>query len=347
MAIARVLRAHPCLKIQCHTTDPEVVVQDVLAERVDVGVAQVNEHVQEPRLVVERLSSVRIHVGCRSGHPLTREAKPNFAQLLDYPLASNVLRGASAAAASRRDGSLVAGDSGTPEFTPQVVVNTPAVARLIARGSDALVTGTASMLADDVAAGHIVLLDVDAPALRTTHGVMFLRERTLSPAARVFIDVLRQVEAEIRKADTPSASPRKSRQRPQEARMITNPQSGTNVHEIAAGIYRINTPVVLPGGAGAFNFNQYLIVDDEPLVFHTGPRRMFPLVSEAVANVRCRSSGCATSPSRTSRRTSAARSTTSSPPRPGPCRCAAAWPRWCPWTTWPTARRDRWPTARS
>ena len=67
--------------------------------------------------------------------------------------------------------------------------------------------------------------------------------------------------------------------------MITNPSSGTNVHEIAAGIYRINTPVVLPGGAGAFNFNQYLIVDDEPLVFHTGPRRMFPLVSEAIARV--------------------------------------------------------------
>lgn len=67
--------------------------------------------------------------------------------------------------------------------------------------------------------------------------------------------------------------------------MITNPNSATNVHEIGAGIYRINTPVVLPGGAGAFNFNQYLIVDDEPLVFHTGPRRMFPLVSEAIGKV--------------------------------------------------------------
>jgi flavorubredoxin len=67
--------------------------------------------------------------------------------------------------------------------------------------------------------------------------------------------------------------------------MITNTGSGTNVHEVATGIYRINTPVVFPGGAGAFNFNQYLIADDEPLLFHTGPRRMFPLVSEAVARI--------------------------------------------------------------
>jgi flavorubredoxin len=66
--------------------------------------------------------------------------------------------------------------------------------------------------------------------------------------------------------------------------MITNSQSGTNVFEIAPGIYRINTPVSIPGGP-EFNFNQYLIVDDEPLVFHTGPRRMFPLVLEAIERV--------------------------------------------------------------
>jgi len=66
--------------------------------------------------------------------------------------------------------------------------------------------------------------------------------------------------------------------------MITNSQSGTNVHEIADGIYRINTPVGLPG-AGQFNFNQYLVVDDAPLLFHSGLRRLFPLVREAVAAV--------------------------------------------------------------
>ncbi|MGH7281787.1 MAG: MBL fold metallo-hydrolase [Polyangiaceae bacterium] len=64
---------------------------------------------------------------------------------------------------------------------------------------------------------------------------------------------------------------------------ITNQGSGTNVHEIAAGIFRISTPVTgLPGG---FTFNQILIVDDEPLLFHTGPRSMFALVREAVGHV--------------------------------------------------------------
>src|SRR5688572_29605059 len=66
---------------------------------------------------------------------------------------------------------------------------------------------------------------------------------------------------------------------------ITNSQSGTNIHEIADGIYRINTPVSIAGGPGGFSFNQYLIVDDEPLLFHTGPRKMFPLVREAALSV--------------------------------------------------------------
>jgi flavorubredoxin len=58
----------------------------------------------------------------------------------------------------------------------------------------------------------------------------------------------------------------------------------SSVHEIADGIYRLSTPVTFPDGAG-FTFNQYLIADEQPLLFHTGPRRMFPLVRDAVARV--------------------------------------------------------------
>ena len=66
--------------------------------------------------------------------------------------------------------------------------------------------------------------------------------------------------------------------------MITNAAAGTNVHEIAPGIFRINTPIGIPGSPG-FSFNQYLIADEAPLVFHTGPRKMFPLVAEAIGKV--------------------------------------------------------------
>lgn len=67
--------------------------------------------------------------------------------------------------------------------------------------------------------------------------------------------------------------------------METNKQSGTTINEIAEGIYRISTPVppeTIPGG---FTFNQFLVVDESPLLYHTGPRKMLPLVQEAISAI--------------------------------------------------------------
>ncbi|MEZ0229334.1 MAG: MBL fold metallo-hydrolase, partial [Planctomycetota bacterium] len=61
--------------------------------------------------------------------------------------------------------------------------------------------------------------------------------------------------------------------------------ANTKVDEIAEGIYRFSTP--LPPGAipGGFTFNQYLIVDEDPLLFHTGPRGLAPAVLGAIGRV--------------------------------------------------------------
>jgi len=58
----------------------------------------------------------------------------------------------------------------------------------------------------------------------------------------------------------------------------------TKIDEIATDIYRLSTLVPDIGPTG-FTFNQFLVVDDEPLLFHTGHRSMFPSVCEAIATV--------------------------------------------------------------
>jgi flavorubredoxin len=67
--------------------------------------------------------------------------------------------------------------------------------------------------------------------------------------------------------------------------MITNTQSQTTIDEIAPQTYRISTPVDIPTIPGGFSFSQFLIIDDEPVLFHTGLRRMFPLLTEAISKV--------------------------------------------------------------
>ena len=53
------------------------------------------------------------------------------------------------------------------------------------------------------------------------------------------------------------------------------------VAEVGDGIYQLTT--YLPDMD--FAVNQYLLIAEEPLLFHTGMRGLFPLVSEAVVRV--------------------------------------------------------------
>jgi flavorubredoxin len=59
----------------------------------------------------------------------------------------------------------------------------------------------------------------------------------------------------------------------------------TRINEIADGIFRPSTfvPVIAP--PAGFTFNQFLILGDEPLLFHTGLRKMFALTRDAVSRL--------------------------------------------------------------
>jgi flavorubredoxin len=56
------------------------------------------------------------------------------------------------------------------------------------------------------------------------------------------------------------------------------------IDEIADRIYRLSSFVPAIGPTG-FTFNQYLVDDEQPLLFHTGARHGFPAVAEAIATV--------------------------------------------------------------
>jgi flavorubredoxin len=58
-----------------------------------------------------------------------------------------------------------------------------------------------------------------------------------------------------------------------------------SIDEIAEGIYRISVHVPDIAPPAGFTFNQFLIDAEEPMLFHTGLRRMFPIVLEAVQSI--------------------------------------------------------------
>lgn len=59
----------------------------------------------------------------------------------------------------------------------------------------------------------------------------------------------------------------------------------TKITEIASGIYRLSTFVPDIAPPAGFTFNQFLILGDAPLLFHTGLRQMFPHIRSAVSRL--------------------------------------------------------------
>jgi len=59
----------------------------------------------------------------------------------------------------------------------------------------------------------------------------------------------------------------------------------TRISEVGDGIYRLSTFVPDIAPPAGFTFNQFLILGEEPLLFHTGLRKMFPLVRDAVSRL--------------------------------------------------------------
>ena len=59
----------------------------------------------------------------------------------------------------------------------------------------------------------------------------------------------------------------------------------TKVAEIADGIFRFSTFVPDVGPPAGFTYNQFLLLGDEPLLFHTGLRKMFGLTRDAVGRI--------------------------------------------------------------
>jgi flavorubredoxin len=119
----------------------------------------------------------------------------------------------------------------------------------------------------------------------------------------------------------------------------------TRIDEIADDIYRLSTFVPEIAPPAGFTFNSFLIRAEEPLLFHTGLRRMFPLLREAVArllppeNLRWIAFGHYEADE-------CGAMNEGWRWHPGPRWRTARPGAWCPSTTWPTGHRACSPTAR-
>ena len=194
-AVARLTNERPGLRIRITQVGPDEVSAAVLSREHELGIGGLESQQPHEHLIIEPLKQRRLYLACRPGHPLLA-GPPTLAQLLSFPLVTVLLHGLAAetAATGLRAGAMDAGRHG---FSPAIEVNSFDAARRIVRQTDALFPATASMLAADIAAGHVATLDFDSPAQRASPAIVRLSERTLSPAGIRFLAIVHGIEAEL------------------------------------------------------------------------------------------------------------------------------------------------------
>jgi DNA-binding transcriptional LysR family regulator len=199
-AVGRLAARHPAIRADVQIADWPELYRMVLADELDVAVAEISHATGDERVVVEPLPEHQAYFFCRAGHPLATRSDLTAEDILAYPLAvtlvpRRLLEHLGTAAGSRLD------DPREGTATPHIRVETPYLARAIVRESDAIGAALPTQIEHDIALGDVVTLSLRLPWLKTHYGILRLARRTPSPAVAEFLQVLREVEQEIEAAE--------------------------------------------------------------------------------------------------------------------------------------------------
>lgn len=208
-ALGHLSAKHPGLQVEVIAGDWQSMVEQVLSGSLDLTVAELSGPAEDPRLTQEPLPR---HLGaffCRAGHPLLQEREVTLDKIFLYPFAGPKL---AARAFTELQPPPTAGpiEPTTGEFVPAIQVNTLRLAMEAVAVSDAVGIAPLSVIRLYAPGGQIVALSYRPAWLHTNYGLIYLKDRTLSPAAEAFMTELRAVEADIA-ADEQSHSPPKQR----------------------------------------------------------------------------------------------------------------------------------------
>jgi DNA-binding transcriptional LysR family regulator len=195
-AVGRLVRRHPGLSVDLSVDDWPALVQRVVSGELDLAIAEISLAVHDERLHVEPLQERQGIFYCRPDHPLASGPAPTLHQVRSYPLVGTSIPTRLAQLTGAKKSEI---PSSLPQgvATPEIRVETVRLACRIVMESDAIGIAILSQIKDEMALGRLVALPLQLPWVKTNYGIIRLANRTPAPVAMVFMDLLREVEAEI------------------------------------------------------------------------------------------------------------------------------------------------------
>jgi DNA-binding transcriptional LysR family regulator len=198
-AVGLLLRKHPNLFVEIHSANWERAIGDVLGGAADLGFAEVTGATDHVDLHVQSVRKSQVFFFCAAGHPLAERDHLTLDELLDYPWAGPTLPERYRAGVPPVDKRFAVFDADQSRLRPRALVGSFTAAKQIVLGGNALSVAIQSQIARELSEGIFVRLPFEAPWLSINYGFITKRGRTLSPAAKAFMAIVRSIESEISK----------------------------------------------------------------------------------------------------------------------------------------------------
>lgn len=204
LAVSRLLSRHPGVHCRVRVMDWEGITRAVADGRCDLGLAELSVAEADPELEIEAVMTRRGHFACRPDHEILSRPSVGLRDLLDYPWACSTVpdRVASLLPADvgragrrRRDG-----------FVPAICLDVVTDIAAMARASEVLCAVTLTMVADELESGRVRIVPYSPPWLRLNSGFITRRDRTPSPVAAAFMELVREVDTELEASEAELAA---------------------------------------------------------------------------------------------------------------------------------------------
>ncbi len=192
-AMAELIQRHPKLYCTVKLSSWRRLVDLVRERAVDLGVAEVSTLGTAADLVAEPVGQHALIFYCRRGHPLLARETVSKSDLDAYPLVS-IRIPPRAASLFPGKGDL---DAHTGDWIPHVEVDDLATARTLVLASDVFGVAAPVQIEPWLRSGEFCVLPHRPSWLKLDYGFIYLRNRTLAPAARRFMAIVREIEAEL------------------------------------------------------------------------------------------------------------------------------------------------------
>lgn len=185
VALAHTMSAHPLIRVRIEAGFDEALLRALRQGELDFVVAEIPSPEDRRDFETLTLTSDRLGVCCRLGHPLTRRRRVSMHDLLQYPW----IKPPHATRAHRRlDALFVAND--LPPPSSMLESGSVALQFNVLRQSDALATTVSKTLQTAEGEG-LVMLNIPELALMREAGIISRKDGWVSPAAAGIIGALK------------------------------------------------------------------------------------------------------------------------------------------------------------